>query len=152
MTHSTEIREVSRADRDALLRMYRTFDPLGVAQGLPPRSEEARQEWIDRALAEEFNWGAFTAAGDAAGHVFLAGSAPREVELAAFVHQGFRQRRIGTALVKAALARAARDQMRRVWALVSTDNLPALRLLKRCGFRSARLTFPTVELELNFDE
>ncbi len=148
MPDTIQVRSLSTADREILLAMYRTFDPLGVAQGLPPRNEEARQIWIGRAIEEEINVGAFSPAGELAGHGFLASSDAGEAELAVFVHQGFRQRGVGTALVKAVLQRAGQNRLRRIWAMTASDNLPALRLLKRCGFRSSRFTFPVVELEL----
>jgi RimJ/RimL family protein N-acetyltransferase len=147
-THTAEIRELTRADRNGLLRMYDGFEPLGVAQGLPPRSSDARRDWIDQALAEDYNVGALDESGQIVGHVFLAVSGPKEVELAAFVHQDWRQRRIGTALVARALEHARRAGQRRVWALVASENIPAVRLLKNAGFRSAGLTFPVIELEL----
>ena len=83
------------------------------------------------------------------GHVFLAFSDFGVAELAAFVHQDFRQRRLGTTLTHWLIEWAGTHQIRRVWALVASDNLPALRLLKRCGFRTAQLTFPTIEMELD---
>jgi ribosomal protein S18 acetylase RimI-like enzyme len=122
MPDTIQVRSLSTADREILLAMYRTFDPLGVAQGLPPRNEEARQIWIGRAIEEEINVGAFSPAGELAGHGFLASSA--------------------------VLQRAGQNRLRRIWAMTASDNLPALRLLKRCGFRSSRFTFPVVELEL----
>ena len=147
-TSDIQIRALSPADRGLLLAMYGSFEPLGVAQGLPPRSEEARASWIDRALQEEINAGAFSPAGEPAGHAFLAGAEAGVAELAAFVHQSFRGRGIGTALVRAVLAEAERKGLRRVWAQTSSDNVPALRMLKRCGFRSLKFTFPVIELAI----
>ncbi|MBI3697225.1 MAG: GNAT family N-acetyltransferase [Acidobacteria bacterium] len=148
MVSEIQIRALSPADRELLLAMYGSFEPLGVAQGLPPRSEEASQTWIDHALQEEMNVGAFSAAGEPAGHAFLAAAEPGVAELAVFVHQSFRGRGIGTALVRAVLAAAENKGLRRVWAQTSSDNVPALRMLKRCGFRSLKFTFPVVEMAI----
>ncbi len=148
MASDTSIRELFLPDRELLLAMYGSFEPLGVAQGLPPRSEEARANWIDQALREEINAGAFSSAGGLAGHAFLAAAEPEVAELAVFVHQNFRGRGIGTALVRAVLAAAGKKGLRRVWAQTSSDNVPALRMLKRCGFRSSRFTFPVVEMAI----
>ena len=148
MDSEIQIRALSPADRELLLAMYGGFDPLGVAQGLPPRSEEARASWIDHALEEEINAGAFSPEGEPAGHAFLAVAEPGAGELAVFVHQGFRGRRIGTSLVRAVLAAAEKKGLRRVWAQTSSDNVPALRMLQRCGFRSSKFTFPVVEMEV----
>jgi len=58
-----------------------------------------------------------------------------EAEIAFFVHQAYRQRGIGTALVKAVLRWAEQRSLRRVWAMSVAENVLAMRLLKRCGFR-----------------
>jgi hypothetical protein len=65
-TDLIQIRPLTLADREILLEMYRTFEPLGGAQGLPPRDEEVRQTWIDQALRGEVNVGAFSAGGEQA--------------------------------------------------------------------------------------
>ena len=145
---SLRVRPATPDDREFLLGMYRSFDPLGAAQGLPPRSEEARRIWIDRALQAEINVGAFSTAGDLAGHAFLASSDAGEAELAVFVNQAYRRRGIATALVRAVLQGAEHLGLRRILAMTASENVPALRLLKRCGFRSVRFTFPVMELEL----
>jgi L-amino acid N-acyltransferase YncA len=148
MTETIEIRTAARADREALLAMYRSFEPLGAAQGLPPVSEEGRCKWIDRLLEEAEQWGAFTADGRVLGHAILAQSGPAEAEIAFFVHQTVRCRRIGTRLVATALAASRELGYERVWAVISADNVPALKLLRGRGFSYSRLSFPTMELEL----
>ena len=103
-------------------------------------------------LGEALNWGAFSDEGRCLGHAILAQSAPGEAEIAFFVHQSFRCRRLGTRLVSTALA-AARDlRCQRVWASVRADNVPALRLLRGRGFGRSHLSFPTVELELLMEQ
>ena len=59
MIETSLVREILPADREALLDMYRSFDPLAVAQGLPPRTEEAREDWVDHILAEDHSLGAW---------------------------------------------------------------------------------------------
>lgn len=148
MTETIEIRVAGPSDREAILAMYRRFEPLGAAQGLPPVTEEGRRAWIDRLLEEASNWGAFDPDGQLVGHTLLVESGPAETEIAFFVHQSVRCRRIGTRLVATALA-AARDLgYRRVWASICADNVPAMKLLRGRGFGRSQLSFPTVELEL----
>jgi RimJ/RimL family protein N-acetyltransferase len=144
-----QIRPLTLADREILLEMYRTFEPLGRAQGLPPRVEEARQTWIDRALQQEVNVGAFSAGGDLAGHSFLASSDAGEAELAIFVHQRSRQRGIGTDLLRAVLQTAEQRGLGRIHAVTTSDNIPKLRLLKRCGFRFLQPTYGAEVLVLD---
>lgn len=145
------IRTAGPPDRDSLLSMYRDFDPLGAALGLPPFHESGRQEWIDRLLGEALHWIAVHQDGRVLGHTMLVDSGPGESEVAFFVHQDFRCRRIGTLLVVAALAEARRLGYRRIWALVCSDNIPALKLLRARGFSHARSSPPTVELQLLLD-
>jgi GNAT superfamily N-acetyltransferase len=81
--------------------------------------------------------------------VFLVPDGSGSAELALFVHQEFRRRGIGTALLKAALNWAGAADVRRVWSLTSSDNRPALRLQLRCGFRRRAFGFGESELELD---
>ena len=136
-----QLRPLTHRDRDILLRMYRDFHPLGGAHGLPPRTEEARRGWIDRALGQDIDIGAFLADGKLAGHSFLAPSDPGEFELAVFVHQRARHLGVGTAMLKELLERAEQKGVVRVCALTASDNVPKLRLLQRCGFRSRESTY-----------
>jgi phosphinothricin acetyltransferase len=135
------VRQLTDEDRETLLQMYRNFYPLGGAQGLPPRTEEARRGWIDRALGQEINIGAFLVDGELTGHSFLASSEAGESELAVFVHQRARHMGVGTAMVKAIVEQAERRGLRRICALTSSDNVSKLRLLARCGFRSSESTY-----------
>lgn len=146
-----KIRTGCLQDRDALLAMYRGFDPLGAALGLPPFNESARCDWIDRLLGDALHWVAVQDDGRIVGHTMLVESGPMESEVAFFVHQDFRCQRIGTLLVVAALAEARQLGYRRIWALVCSDNIPALKLLRARAFSHARSSPPTVELELLLD-
>jgi GNAT superfamily N-acetyltransferase len=148
MTETIEIRPAGQPDREAVLSMYRDFEPLGAAQGLPPVSEEGRSLWMDRLLNEAWHWGAFHSDGHALGHTILVKSGESEAEIAFFVHQSMRCRRLGTRLVATALAKAREMGYQRVWATVCADNVPALKLLRGRGFSRTRLCYPTVELEL----
>ncbi len=148
MTEPIGIRTAGQPDREAMLSMYRDFEPLGAAQGLPPVSDEGLRGWIDRLLDEALHWGAFHSDGRLLGHTILVESGSGEAEIAFFVHQSVRCRRIGTRLVATALATARERGYQRVWASVCADNVPALRLLRGRGFGRSRLSFPTVELEL----
>ena len=147
-----QIRPLNLADREILLRMYRTFEPLGGAQGVPPRVEEARQTWIDRTLQQQVNVGAFSAGGDLAGHCFLASSDAGQAELAIFVHQRFRRCGVGSAMLRTVLRKAGQTGLRRICAITSSDNVPKLRLLRRCGFRLLQSTYGAEVLVLDLRE
>ena len=145
---SVAIRALGESDRETILVMYRGFDPLGAAQGLPPVSEPGRRDWIRNMLADAVNFGAFDESGRFIGHVILAPSGPAEMEVAFFVHQGFRRRRVGTKLLGRAVSHASGHGVQRLWASVGSDNVPSLRLLRGQGFKASSFTVPSLELEL----
>jgi RimJ/RimL family protein N-acetyltransferase len=143
-----QVRVAGPSDRDLLAAMYDGFEPLGVAFGLPPFSEEARRNWIAGALTNEVNVVAL-ADGAVVGHCFLAADQSRAAEIAIFVRQEYRRRGIGRALVQSALEHGTRAGLRRVWSMTSPDNRPALRLQECCGFRLTKFAFPACELEID---
>ncbi len=144
-----QIRTVGPPQRDLLIGMYDRFDPLGAAFGLPPRRTEARRQWIDGALGQIVNVAAFSPAREVVGHCFLAADQLGSAELAIFVHQAFRGKGVGTALVKAALEWARAAGLRRVWSMTASDNRAALRLQQRCGFRLTKSISIEAELEID---
>jgi RimJ/RimL family protein N-acetyltransferase len=134
---------------ELLIGMYERFDPVGTEFGLPPHTTEARRDWIGAALGHKVNVAAFSLAGQIVGHCFLACDRPGSAELAIFVHQAFRRRGVGTALVKAALDLGGAAGLRRVWSMTASDNRVALRLQKRCGFRVTKSVSIEAELEID---
>jgi RimJ/RimL family protein N-acetyltransferase len=136
-------------ERELLITMYDQFDPLGAALGLPPYGPEVRSDWIGRALNHDMNLAAFSPAGEIIGHCFLGEETQCSAELAIFVHQDFRRRGLGTALVKAALQWACNAGLGRVWTMTSSDNRAVFRLLQRCGFRLRTSLSREVELEID---
>jgi RimJ/RimL family protein N-acetyltransferase len=148
MDTDIRIRAVGLPQRDLLIGMYDRFEPLGVALGLPPFREDARRDWVGFALGHKLNLAAFSPAERVVGHCFLVADKAGSAELAMFVHQEFRRRGVGTALVKAALEWGCVAGLRRVWTLTSCDNQAALRVQRKCGFRLTNSTFPETELEI----
>ena len=130
-----QIRSAGQDDRGLLITMYDRFDPPGEALGLPPRAAEARRAWIGEALNHGVNVAAISPSGEIVGHCFLVPDSADSAELAIFVHQDFRRRGIGSALVRAVLASSAATGFRRVWTLTASDNRAAIALQLKCGFR-----------------
>ena len=149
MDADIRIRAIGLPQRDFLTGMYDRFDPLGGALGLPPRRAEARREWIGLALGHKVNLAGFSPAGEVVGHCFLAADQADSAEMAIFVHQEYRRRGVGTALVKAALESEGTAGLRRVWTLTSSDNRAALHLQMKCGFRPTNSAFSAIELEID---
>ena len=148
MDADIRIRTVGPGQQNLLVQMYESFEPLGVALGLPPFTEESRFRWIGLALRNEINVVAFSADGRIAGHCFLAADGSGSAEMAIFVHQEYRRKGIGAALVKAVLDAANTAGLARVWATTSSDNLAATRLLGRSGFRLTTPMAPVVDYEI----
>ncbi len=148
MEPDIRVQRIGLRQRDLLIEMYDRFDPLGAALGLPPPAEEARRKWIEASLGHIVNVGAILPAGEAVGHCFLAIDKPGSAEMAIFVHQGFRRRGIGKALVQSALGWGEAVGIRRVWTLTSPDNRAALRLQESCGFRLTGFDFPACQMEI----
>ena len=145
-----QILRLTQKHRNVLVEMYRGFEPLGSAMGLPPTNEERRVDWIDRAcaLGQQINLGAFSPAGDLVAHCFLAVSGIHEAELAIFVRQEYRRRGLGSELVKRALECAAGEKRQRVWAVVGVEDLLVQRVLTRNGFRFSQYALPAVEFDI----
>jgi RimJ/RimL family protein N-acetyltransferase len=144
-----QIQAIGPRQRDPLITMYDRFDPLGAALGLPPRTAEARLKWIGSALGQIVNVAAFSPAGEVVGHCFLAADKPGSAEMAVFVHQEFRRRGIGAALLNRALEWGWAAELGRVWAVTASDNRAALRLLMNCGFRLIESDSSVTEMEID---
>ncbi len=128
-TLAFEERRATPADRNALLDMYSGFEPKGAAMGLPPRKDTAK--WLD----ELVNYPNFIAIvrGRLVGHSVLC-TGGESAEIAVFVHQDYRGRGLGRALLKAMIEEARRLGVRRVWGIAEFDNIPMLRLAYSLGF------------------
>ena len=149
MNTDIQIQSIGPPQRDLLIAMYDDFEPLGAALGLPPRTPEARHNWIGTALDQIVTVGAFSPSGDVVGHCFVAAEEPNSGEIAVFVRQEFRRRGIGLELVKHALNWASCERLACVRAVTEYDNRAALRLLMRSGFRLMESTFGVAELDID---
>src|SRR5215470_15904565 len=121
MTHFP-IGPIGPPHRGPLIEMYERFDPLGGALGLPPRTAEARRAWIGNALGHPINVAAFSQIGEIVGHCFLVVDKPGSAEMAVFVHQAYRRRGVGAALVRAALEWGGTAGLRRGRAVTASEN------------------------------
>jgi RimJ/RimL family protein N-acetyltransferase len=134
-------------DRQALERMYEAFEPKRIAQGLPPADPGQRTRWLDTILASG-NHVVVEVEGRLAGHGMLLPFGEDSAELANFLHQGVRDRGIGTALNKELLATAVEQGIARVWLSVEPSNRPAIRSYEKVGFRRRAMSHWSPELEM----
>lgn len=126
---AVELRRAAPGDRNALVTMYASFEPKGAAMGLPPRKDP--QKWLD-GLVGYPNFVACVASRPVGHSVLCTGG--ESAEIAVFVHQDYRGRGLGRALLKAMIEEAKRLGVRRVWGIAEFDNIPMLRLAYSLGF------------------
>jgi diamine N-acetyltransferase len=143
------VRRLHAGDRPALDAMYRSFEPKRCAQGLPPH-ENGIARWLDRVLAGGDHLGVVVD-GELLGHVMLLPIAEGRVELANFLHQGIRNRGIGTFINRIALDVARHAGMTRVWLCVEPFNRAAVRSYEKAGFRRLPGTLWAPEIEMEAD-
>jgi L-amino acid N-acyltransferase YncA len=142
------IRPFEAADRPALEAMYDGFQPLRVAQGLPPGDSEGRRRWLDTILAEGIHV-VVLVEDRLLGHGMLL-PYNGTVELANFLHQSIRNRGIGTRLNSVLVDQAARAGYDRVWLSVEPSNRAAIRSYEKAGFQRLPGTLwgPEIEMEV----
>lgn len=137
-----EVREATEADQQAILEIYNdavlrttaTFD-------LEPRTWEDQQRWFREhrpphavlvaAVADRVaGWGSLSSFRPRPGYRHTA-------EDSIYVHQDFRRRGIGAALLERLIEAAYRGRFHTVMALIDGDNVVSVRLHERFGFRHA---------------
>lgn len=120
-------------DRGALIAMYLSFEPKGACLGLPPRKEP--QFWLE-------NLSAFPNFVVLAGDRIIAHAAlcsdTETGEVAVFVHQDFRGKKLGKRLLVELIAEARRMGLKKIWGMTELDNVPMLRLARSLGFSPGR--------------
>ena len=128
-----ELLRATPAHREALLEMYREFEPKGGSLGLPPRLDPGR--WLE-SLSKYPNF-ILTDGERVAGHAVLCphGSS---AEVAIFIHQDYRGRGFGKQLLGELIREARQLGLRHVWGTTELDNVPMLRLAHSLGFHCGR--------------
>lgn len=121
-------------DRVRILEMYRSFAPKECCQGLPPRTERLREDWLARLFEDRLNLVALVGP-SVVGHAAILDMGPTlRCEFVVFVHQDHQNRGIGTALTCATQQLAAELGYRRVWLTVEAKNDRAIRVYRKSGF------------------
>lgn len=127
------VRPATHDDRGALLAMYLSFEPKGACLGLPPRKEP--QLWLDNlSIFPNF---VVVVDGRIVAHAALCDDG-ESGEVAVFVHQDYRGRRLGKMLLVAMIDEARRKSLKKVWGTTDLDNVPMLRLARSLGFSPGR--------------
>ncbi len=135
-------------DREALVEMYRAFDPADRAQGIPPTGEEAIRDWLDAITAPDCVNVVARYEGEVVGHAVLVPDDGSH-ELAIFVLGPYQGAGIGTELLESLLGLGAEEGVDRVWLTVERWNDPAIAVYQKVGFEARG--DPGFELEMELE-
>jgi len=121
-------------DYPALKEMYNGFEPKEWSQGIPPRVDERREEWVRYVADEGVNLLALLEE-RVVGHAALFEMEPgKGCEYLVFVHQEYQDRGIGTALTQLMCGLAREVGLNQIWLTVETRNFKAIHVYEKVGF------------------
>lgn len=127
--------------------MYARFDAASTAQGIPPRQESRRRQWLDSLLEDGLHVVA-RHEGQVVGHATLVPIEEATAELAIFVAPAYQQSGIGSRLIRALLGHGQAAGIEHVWLSVQRRNRIAVTLYESVGFEK---TGGNLELEMERD-
>ena len=145
-----EVVDLSKSLFEQLVEMYENFEPKRAAQGLPPMGRDRIISWLEQLQKNGDNLVALYQ-GRVLGHTMLCAVNPTRAEFAIFIHQEYRNQGIGTKFTEVTLEFAREKGYRRIWLSVEVNNLIAIRVYKKLGFRMRDLFGPEQEMEICFD-
>lgn len=120
-------------DREALVAMYEDIDGHSRTLGVPPKTHEDVEAWLDHLTTDGWNVLA-RLDGRIVGHIAVVPADAAEPEFVVFVHQDYQGRGIGTELVKQAIARAAAAGYDALQLTVAAGNDAAMAVFESLGF------------------
>ncbi|WP_255198730.1 GNAT family N-acetyltransferase [Halorarius litoreus] len=131
---------------EAIVDMYRTFDPRHRAFGLPPLTEADVRAWQEVILEGHcvLAWHGERVVGQAV----LVADREGNHELAIFLHQDYHGAGIGTRLTEALLSYGRERGVDQVWLVVEGTNRPAVSLYRDVGFAVSDRFGSEVEMSL----
>jgi ribosomal protein S18 acetylase RimI-like enzyme len=149
MPDDITIRNLRESDYIGLLEMYRNFQPKNYIMGLPPPVEPLRIKWLQKLLHEKFNLIA-ERGGEILGHASIIDVPGGDFcELIVFIHQDYRGMRIGTGLTEEICQRAMYLGRKKIWLMVESNNIQAVKMYYKIGFRVTRMYGDVYEMELD---
>jgi len=142
------VRPFGTQDFQALVRMYKAFEPKRVAQGIPPPDVPRIAHWLDQLTRKSQ---ALLAWKDNAvvGHTILCPMPADAVEFTIFVHQDYREEGLGTVLSRHTLNWAMQMGFTHAYLTTEISNFRALRLFRKLGFQTTSSYGD--EVEMKFD-
>ena len=142
---------LSESNFEQLVEMYDHFEPKRAAQGLPPAGRDRILSWLGHLQKTGENLVALYQ-DRVIGHTILCPVNPTRAEFAIFIDQEYRNQGIGTKFTEVTLEFAREKGYRRVWLSVEVNNLCAIRVYKKMGFRMRDLFGPEQEMEICLSE
>lgn len=143
------IRLATPDDFHGLLMMYLHFEPKAEFQGLPPPTQEKIERWLSALLTENnVNFIIEVGRVGIVGHAVLCRDGVDRAELAIFLHQDYRRRRLGERLMEATVGFGCQClHLKKIWLDVQALNYPAVALFRKIGFAEKHdLGIPASEL------
>jgi RimJ/RimL family protein N-acetyltransferase len=128
------IRPADKRDYHLLLQMYDQFEPKRCAQGIPPCDPVIRKKLVKKIINESINVISETES-IIVGHACLIDIEPgirSELEIA--VHQDWRNRGLGTAIMSLLVKIANRLNYKKIWLTVDNTNRMAIHIYQKYGF------------------
>ena len=143
-----EIRPLGGEDFGALVRMYKSFEPKRVAQGIPPPDVPRIAHWLDR-LAQKSQALLAWEGNQVVAHTILCPMPGDSVEFTIFVHQDYREEGLGTVLSRHTLDWALHMGFAHAYLTTEISNFRALRLFRKLGFQTTSSYGDEVEMKLD---
>ena len=143
-----EVRPFGAEDFEALVRMYKAFEPKRVAQGIPPPDVPRIAHWLDR-LAQKSQALLVWDGSKVVAHTILCPMPADATEFTIFVHQDYREEGLGTALSRHTLEWAFEMGFTHTYLTTETSNFRALRLFRKLGFQTTSSYGDEVEMKLD---
>ncbi len=145
-----DIRTLEEAT-EALIAMYRDFDPSQRAQGIPPSDPDRVPPWV-RSIVTEGVHVVGTHEDRVIGHAMLVPDEAEAHELAIFVHQDYQGSGNGRALITHLLGAGIDAGVDRVWLTVERWNRPAIELYREVGFETVQADRFDLEMSLSLEK
>jgi RimJ/RimL family protein N-acetyltransferase len=121
-------------DYAAISELYHKFEPKELSQGLPPRLEHKREEWLRYVVHEGINILAIMD-GKVVGHAALFEmERDKSFEYLVFIHQDYQNRGIGTALTRMMRELVREMGYSQIWLTVEARNFKAIHVYEKVGF------------------
>jgi len=131
------VRECTELDFEALVAMYKSFQPKRVVQSLPPSGVPRIAHWLVQLQLKSRCLLALE--GDrVVAHAILHPLSETQADLVVFVHQDYRRRGLGLAVSSLAVELARQAGLSELLLTTEVSNRAAIGLYRKLGFEISR--------------